>query len=437
MVALQGIDLGRTAHSAPKLSIPSNSLVVAPTGVAAARRPCLLFSTSSCLPPSFAHPCKGVPGAMALRVGMISAGTRGDVQPFLALGQELQARGHHVAICCPMLCVDLVHDHGIEAFGISYDPKAAILSPGMQRAIGDGDGSGCVRAVCEAQRQQILETGIDPADEVHSFMTEFRADVLVGHPSFVPLIVVAEAFSVPLVNALFMPFLPSRVMQPGWYTQSQLEEEGFLNCPLQAHRHLWDQYINTDALKQLNEVRSRWGMQPYKDCSEVQAIYQSAPEANCWSTHMLQAPSDLAQEFPLAQQTGYLFADAPEHYELPAALLRFLENGQKPIYIGFGSLCVGDPRLATEKVLRALMRAGQRGIICGGWGGMNPEHLNPAETPDFAVLKQLLGVRLACALQSSPTGVRGDGSLSLSLSHRLLRFSTSFPLSLSAPSRDS
>lgn len=64
----------------------------------------------------------------ALRVGIISKGTRGDVQPFLALSLELQKRGHQVVICCPACCVDVVQEYGLEAFRMSFDPKKAIQS---------------------------------------------------------------------------------------------------------------------------------------------------------------------------------------------------------------------------------------------------------------------------------------------------------------------
>ena len=348
------------------------------------------------------------PILMPLRVGLITCGTRGDVQPFLALSQELRARGHEVAICCPACCVTLVHEHGIEAYGMTYDPKQAIQGPEMQNAIHHGDGAGCVRAINEAQQRQVRETGVDPADEVYDFVRGYQPQILVGHPSFVPLIAVAEAFALPLINALFMPFLPSRVVAPAWYTKAQLQESG-LGTPMEAHKLFWDMYITEEILTNLNSLRLRWGLAPYESRAQVQAVYQSAPEANCWSREVFPEPSDLEQEFPLAKQTGYLYADAPADYHLPAGLSTFLLGGQKkPIYVGFGSLCVGDPRLATEKVLRALRRAGQRCIMAGGWAGISPAHLHASKTADFLALKELLAVRVRCCAGQLFLTLRGN-----------------------------
>lgn len=325
----------------------------------------------------------------ALRVGIISKGTRGDVQPFLALSLELQKRGHQVAICCPACCVEVVQEYGLEAFRMSFDPKRAIQCKEMQLAIAEGDGASCVRAFNTAQEQQIEESGINPADEVYDFVQGFQPDVIVGHPSFVPLMMVAEAMSVPLINALFMPFLPSAVAQPVFFSAKQLERDGFLERPLEAHRLFWDMYISPEEFQQLQLLRKRWGLRPYKDVMEVQAAYQACPEANCWSSRVIPEPADLAPEFPLARQTGYLFADAPSSYTPPAELVTFLEAKAKPLYIGFGSLCVGDSRLATEKVIRALMRAkGElRCVMAGGWAGLSPASLDES-LEDFVKLKK-------------------------------------------------
>lgn len=323
---------------------------------------------------------------MSLRVGLITKGTRGDVQPLLALAQELRLRGHQVAICCPKCVVSLVEERGIVAFGMSFDPKSAIQSSEMQEAIASGDGGLCIKAFNTSQEHQILASGVNPAQEVYDFVRTFRADALVGHPSFVPLIAVAEAFSLPLVNALFMPFLPSAVAYPAFFARNQLEKLGLQGKPLEAHKQLWDNYITPEEFAQLNHLRTGWGLKAHKDVAETQAVYQCAHEANCWSPHLLPEPSDLQVEFPFARQTGYLFADSPEYQPSPE-LLAFLAHPSKPIYVGFGSLCVGDPREATEKVLRALKASNLRCIMAGGWAGLSPSQLDAEKTIDFHLLK--------------------------------------------------
>ena len=68
--------------------------------------------------------------------------------------------------------------------------------------------------------------------------------------------------------------------------------------------------------------------------------------------------------------TGYFFLDAPSDWQPEPALVRFLQEGPPPVYVGFGSMFMsGGPRKA-EIVLRALKLAGQRGVLAIGWGGL-------------------------------------------------------------------
>ena len=69
--------------------------------------------------------------------------------------------------------------------------------------------------------------------------------------------------------------------------------------------------------------------------------------------------------------TGYWFLDRPSDWQPPADLVDFLESGSPPVYIGFGSMMSSNPEERTELVLKALAKAGKRGILLTGWGGLS------------------------------------------------------------------
>jgi sterol 3beta-glucosyltransferase len=71
--------------------------------------------------------------------------------------------------------------------------------------------------------------------------------------------------------------------------------------------------------------------------------------------------------------TGYWFLDAPTSWQPDPELVRFLQEGSTPVYIGFGSMFMNGGKQKTEIVLQALRLAGQRGIIATGWGGLTGE----------------------------------------------------------------
>ena len=73
--------------------------------------------------------------------------------------------------------------------------------------------------------------------------------------------------------------------------------------------------------------------------------------------------------------TGFWSLPAPAHWTPPDALVRFLEAGPPPVYIGFGSVIARDAARLTELVLAALAKTRQRAIFVRGWGGLLSDHL--------------------------------------------------------------
>jgi UDP:flavonoid glycosyltransferase YjiC (YdhE family) len=75
--------------------------------------------------------------------------------------------------------------------------------------------------------------------------------------------------------------------------------------------------------------------------------------------------------------TGFSFLKLATSYIPPQDLLDFLNAGPAPIYIGFGSIVVADPKALTELILKAVQKAGVRAIISRGWGGVSAEAVPP------------------------------------------------------------
>lgn len=67
--------------------------------------------------------------------------------------------------------------------------------------------------------------------------------------------------------------------------------------------------------------------------------------------------------------TGYFFSDETESYQPPNELQSFLDAGEKPVCVSFGSMVNRDAKRIDEVVRESLKRTHQRGIILSGWGG--------------------------------------------------------------------
>ena len=108
----------------------------------------------------------------------------------------------------------------------------------------------------------------------------------------------------------------------------------------------------------LDLAKQTWGKQ--------KALLESIPSLLLVSRHVYPQPADWP---PPHRVTGYLF-DEDDAWQPPQDLLDFLAEGEKPIYIGFGSMRVSKPEATTRLVLQAVQSTGKRAILLSGWAGI-------------------------------------------------------------------
>jgi sterol 3beta-glucosyltransferase len=99
-----------------------------------------------------------------------------------------------------------------------------------------------------------------------------------------------------------------------------------------------------------------WSYYSEIDVSEVPILYG-------YSQYVLPIPADWGAQLHV---TGYWFLPDMD-YQPPGELSAFLEQGPKPVYIGFGSMLDVEAARTTQIVLEALEMTGQRAILHGGW----------------------------------------------------------------------
>jgi UDP:flavonoid glycosyltransferase YjiC (YdhE family) len=80
---------------------------------------------------------------------------------------------------------------------------------------------------------------------------------------------------------------------------------------------------------------------------------------------------------PHISVSGFFAPPPTEHFTPPKDLQEFLDAGDPPIYIGFGSIVVDDPYAMTSMVFEAIHQAGVRALISKGWGGLGSTNSEP------------------------------------------------------------
>jgi sterol 3beta-glucosyltransferase len=120
-----------------------------------------------------------------------------------------------------------------------------------------------------------------------------------------------------------------------------------------------------------------------------------------YSRHVLPRPADWPAEH---QVTGYWFLDAPDDWTPPPDLAAFLAAGEPPVYIGFGSMGSRDPGATARLAVEALARAGRRGILAAGWGGLTATDLPATIFPLGAIPHAWLFPQMAAIVHHGGAG---------------------------------
>ena len=138
---------------------------------------------------------------------------------------------------------------------------------------------------------------------------------------------------------------------------------------------------------------------PYRELAKSLTLYGYSP-----SVVPKPADWDATQHV-----TGYWSLEPHAQWSPPEDLMRFLETGPAPVYIGFGSMGSRDPKASARLVLEALERSGQRGVLYSGWGGLSHDDLPPSVFMVGSTPHSWLFPRMAAVVHHGGAGTTAAG----------------------------
>ncbi|OBT44690.1 hypothetical protein VE00_04443 [Pseudogymnoascus sp. WSF 3629] len=353
------------------------------------------------LPPGYIPPSLGgQPGQIPppnLNVVILVVGSRGDVQPFVALGKVLKsAYGHRVRLATHPVFQSFVEENGLEFFSIGGDPAELMafmvknpgLMPGMD-SLKSGDVGkrrkgmeeivlGCWRACIEAG------DGLGPAPRLEGGInmdtnpTErpFIADAIIANPPSFAHVHVAEKLGVPLHMMFTMPWSPTQSFpHPLANIQSSNADVNMTNFISYALVEMMTWQGLGDLI---NRFRERvLGLDPISVIWGPGLLSRlKIPCTYCWSPALIPKPKDWGRHISVS---GFFFLSLASSYQPEPELAAFLAAGPPPVYIGFGSIVVDDPNSMTTMIFEAVKKAGVRALVSKGWGGLGDDSLDLPE----------------------------------------------------------
>jgi sterol 3beta-glucosyltransferase len=295
-----------------------------------------------------------------MRLVLLAMGSRGDVQPYIALSLGLQKAGHQVRLAAPALFEDLISQYDVDFHPLDVDTRQLMESEKAKSLI-----------ISDRNPLGFLLIYKDFADKLLGAMHgEFweacqNSDGIIYSPFGVIAHFVAQKLGIPRFATALQPLgrtteFPN-IMLPGW-----LKLGGGFNYTshLVAEQVLWQ-----PIRRQVNEgLVNKLKIKPVRLTGPFVELYEErTPVLYGYSQLVSPPPHDWPTEHHV---TGYWYLDAPHNWQPPQELADFLAAGPPPVYIGFGSMTHRSPEESTELILEALHLSGQRGVLLHGWGGM-------------------------------------------------------------------
>ncbi|KAF2661950.1 glycosyltransferase family 1 protein [Lophiostoma macrostomum CBS 122681] len=348
----------------------------------------------------------GAPGQQPpppLNVVIHVVGSRGDVQPFVALGKVLkETYNHRVRLATHPTFKDFVTENGLEFFSIGGDPAELmafmVKNPGLMPGfdtLRSGDVGKRRRGIAEILRgtwRSCIETGdglgTDPLKQtveewmgVEASLPEplkkpFVADAIIANPPSFGHIHCAEKLGIPLHMMFTMPWSPTQQFpHPLANIQSSNADASITN---------FMSYTLVDMLtwQGLGDIINRFRRDSL-GLDSISMIWAPGmlarlkiPYTYCWSPALIPKPSDWANHISIS---GFYFLNLASNYTPEPALAEFLAAGEPPVYIGFGSIVVDDPNAMTNMIFEAVKLTGRRALVSKGWGGLGADELGIPE----------------------------------------------------------
>jgi sterol 3beta-glucosyltransferase len=304
-----------------------------------------------------------------MKMTLLTYGSRGDVQPFVALALGLQKAGHSVRLAAPHRFAGFASQYGIPFTPLPGDPEqmSAWLNDARNnvfRAIKSM--ADYVFSIAQPAALAAFSACDDVDVIIHSFLFTTGAHSL------------AHARGIPDVSVQTFPtFAPTRafpmVAMPNIPPGATSYFTHWLATQIFWHVGNWGFRRLRAANPDLFSMELRW---PFPE----RASYRSAlpeglpltPLLFAYSPVVLPRPGDW--KTPAIHITGYFTLDTATTYQPPPDLLNYLVAGEAPICVSFGSMVNQEAGRIDHIVRAALARTRQRAVILTGWGGSKPSH---------------------------------------------------------------
>ncbi|KAJ4002520.1 Sterol 3-beta-glucosyltransferase [Fusarium irregulare] len=299
----------------------------------------------------------------SMRITCLTIGSRGDVQPYIALCKGLLAEGHKPRIATHAEFQGWIESHGIEFARVEGDPGEL-----MRLCIENGTFTWAFLREANSTFRGWLDDLLDSA-----YTACEGSELLIESPSAMAGIHIAEKLGIPYFRAFTMPWTRTRAY-PHAFIMPEHKMGGAYNYMTYV---MFDNIFWKATAYQVNRWRNKTLGLPSTSLEKMQP--NKVPFLYNFSPSVVAPPLDFSDWIRV---TGYWFLDeGGSDWQPPQELQDFITkaraDGKKIVYVGFGSIIVKDPAKMTQEVIDAVLKADVRCILSKGWS----DRISPKDDP--------------------------------------------------------
>lgn len=305
-----------------------------------------------------------------MNIGIFTYGTRGDLQPYVALALGLIDKGHKVTLSATEDFKDFV-----EGFGVSFQP----LWGNAETMMNSKEGQSILQTESSIKLMKyyfkVLHDNREPLRKSY-FEAISKVDFVIANSMTLPIVsAIAEKQHKKVTLTYFMPpVVPT--------TEFPLGDFDFFNFPWYnkltykiAQSFFW-KFIKQDT----NEYRKELGLLELKENLISYLDKQKILDLYCISQSLIPQPKDWESHHKITGFINIPKQKRDNHFldKTPIELSEWLTKGNKPIYIGFGSNGIGNAEKFSKILLEVLEKTNERILFCTGWSQFDnlPKHDN-------------------------------------------------------------
>ena len=333
------------------------------------------------------------------RIVLTTFGSFGDIHPYMAIGLELQARGHE-----PVIATSALYQEKIETAGLKFFAVQPNLPPPQE------------------QTQEIMDQVMEPKSGprflmeqlVFPYVRESYADLLkavaganllVTHPATFAGPLVARKTGIPWISTVLAPLSFFSAYDPPvppfwpWTNKLRMLGPRFMKV-------LLDFMKKNYRAEPVESLRRELGLAGFGN-PVFEGQHSPALVLALFSSLFASAQPDWP---PQTRLTGFAFYDGRRELEMPPDLSRFLDQGPAPIVFTLGSSAVWVAQDFFHESIAAAKKLGRRAVLLIGDDRNRPEESLPAEiiAIDYAPFESLLA-RACVMIHHGGVGTTSQG----------------------------